>query len=276
MKNDIQEYLNQGKIKEAAAYIKQALENGTDLENLDISLAHILLLSGDWAEIDALLAHNTNFLSSSGWLNSIATQRPVNKDSRPIPWYTYPAIDFLDGIVKKDWTVFEWGCGNSTHWWSFKAGEVISVEDNESWYREVKVHLPDNAELYFKTENDYSDSILAFPDKHFDAIIIDGSSRNASARNSIAKIKDNGIIIFDNSDNALFDQSQKHLVDAGFYRIDFWGLIPSYLYKNCTSIYFKDPVILRNDRVPSAHKSSIGMSCQQSLMYVMAETKHPQ
>ena len=273
IQNDIQEYLNQGKLKEAAAYIKQTLRNGADLENLDILLAHILLLSGDWTEIDSLLTHNTNFLSASGWLNSIATQRPVNSDSKPIPWYTYSAIDFLDGIVKKHWTVFEWGCGNSTHWWSYKAGKVISIEDNEAWYREVKAHLPDNAELYYKTENDYSDCILAFPDKHFDAIIIDGSFRNESAGNSVSKIKDSGMIIFDNSDNAMFDQSQKHLADAGFYRIDFWRLIPSYLYKNCTSIYFKDPIILRNDLVPSAHKSSIGMSCQQSLNYLTGESK---
>lgn len=55
------------------------------------------------------------------------------------------------------------------------------------------------------------------------------------------------------------------LIDQGYYRIDFWGPIPSYLYKNCTSVFFKDPALLRRTAVPSVHRSSVGISCFQAM-----------
>ncbi|MCZ6675441.1 MAG: hypothetical protein O7C75_21140 [Verrucomicrobia bacterium] len=79
------------------------------------------------------------------------------------------------------------------------------------------------------------------------------------------QLKDRGIIVFDNSDVKSHQAAQEHLKKEGFYRIDFWGLIPSYLYKNCTSIYFKDPCILKPGTLPHEHNSSVGLSCSQAL-----------
>ena len=261
----LQEYLNASDLKGAADYIISAISKGLPLEGLNINLANILLLSADWKEIDSLLVRGTNTLSTSGWLNSIQTRRPVDYEGNPIPWYTYPAIDFLDSVVNSDWSVFEWGCGNSTLWWAARVERVISVEDDQQWYQDVKSIIPENVTISLYREPAYHDCILEYPDQFFDAIVVDGSYRNESAINAVSKIKHGGIIVFDNSDNPEFDRSQIFLAEAGFYRLDFWGLIPSYLYKNCTSIYFRNPELLKAGVLPFKHRSSVGMSCQQAL-----------
>lgn len=257
--------MSAGDIKGAAEHIKRTVSDDIQPDSLNTSLAHILLLAGDWREINSLLLKDTNTLSTSGWLNSIYTQRPVNRENEPIPWYSYAAIDFLDTVVKDTWSVFEWGCGNSTRWWASKVRSVISVEDDAQWYQEISAGVPSNSTIHHRVGKDYYEHILSYPDRYFDTIVIDGSHRNEAAKNCTTKVKETGIIIFDNSDNADFDESQAHLIDCGFFRVDFWSLLPSYLYKNCTSIYFMDPEILRIKVLPSAHISSVGISCQQAL-----------
>ena len=273
MKNEIRQFLDEGRIKEAAAFIKEAIKNGANLEGLNVNLAHILLLAGEWEEITALLPKNTNFFHTSGWLNSLRCNRPISEDNKPIPWFTYPAIDFLDDIVQKNWLVFEWGSGNSTLWWASKVEKVIAIEDNQEWFMEVKNKLPQNSEIFNRTGSEYYDSILKYPDYSFDAIIIDGSYRTEAATKCTSKIKDQGIIIFDNSDAMEHELAQSFLKNQGFYRIDFWGLIPSYLYKNCTSIYFKDAAILKQKNIPTSHISSVGISCQQSIDRITGKSR---
>lgn len=265
MLEEIQQCLNAGNLKKAAEIIKSALYAGKDLGGMHVTFAHILLLSADWGEINALLPQGTNFFQTSGWLASLGTNRPVNSEYKPIPWFTYPSIEFIESILQKDWLVFEWGSGNSTLWWAERVKNIISVEDNEAWFWEVKRQLPKNAEIYLKSGKEYVESILRYPDHEFDVIIVDGSARNEATTHCISKLKTSGIIIFDNADSKEFDPAQVALYESGFFRIDFWGLIPSYLYKNCTSIYFRDPHILKNRELPSRHQSSIGLSCFQAI-----------
>lgn len=262
----IDRLLKAGQIKEAAELIREALRGGVDFEGRHVDYAHVLLLSSYWQEITALLPKDTNFFLTSGWLNSIAKHRPLNRESRPIPWFTYPAIDFLDGILRDTWIVFEWGSGNSTLWWSSKVKKVIAIEDNESWYNEVRLQLPKNAEVFCKkNKQEYINAVYDFENITFDVVVVDGSHRNECAQNCLKKINQNGILIFDNSDGKDFEPTISYLSKCGFYRLDFWGLIPSFFYKNCTSVFFKNPEILNVPPTPSLHKSSVGISCFQAL-----------
>lgn len=263
--NQIFELARAGKLKEAAAQICQKVDRNEDLENMNIALAHILLLAGDWAYMNRLLPKDTNFFMTSGFLNSIGMGRPINNLDQPVPWFTYPAIDFLDGIVQREWSVFEWGSGNSTLWWASRVESVTAVEDDATWFEEVTKQMPENAKVLKREGPEYYSAISEFEGSTFDAIIVDGSSRNDCARFAVSHLKENGILIFDNSDDGRYEESSDFLKDMGFLRIDFWGLIPSYLYKNCTSIYFKDPQILGNYKHPSKHQSSVGMSCFQAM-----------
>jgi hypothetical protein len=266
MKNEIMSLVARKDYKQAAQVIRSGLDADADFEGAHVLAAHAVLQAADWDGVTRLLPKGTNFFASSGMLNSIQKGRPVNAEDEPIPWFTYPAIDFLDSVVQPEWSVFEYGSGNSTMWWAKRVRQIISVEDDAAWYAEVIQQTPANSELQLRVgEAIYADAIKAYPDASFDVIVIDGSHRNACALAASSKVSPNGVIIFDNADGPEFDAGQQHLLDCGFYRLDFWGPIPSYLYKNCTSVFFRNPDLLRRKTVPSQHRSSIGRSCFQML-----------
>ena len=56
--------------------------------------------------------------------------RAVDKKGDPIPWYTYPAIDFLLLRDYRDKNILEFGSGQSTLWWAARAKFVLSLEED--------------------------------------------------------------------------------------------------------------------------------------------------
>ena len=52
----------------------------------------------------------------------------VDRFNRPIPWYTYPAIEYIKQLDFSDKTVFEYGSGNSTLFWAQRCKKLVSVE----------------------------------------------------------------------------------------------------------------------------------------------------
>lgn len=266
MLEQIDAHLLEGNLNEAAELIRIAIDSGIYFQDRHILYAHTLLLCKDWLEISSLLPQDTNILATSGWLDSVYSNRPVNAELQPIPWFTYPAIDYLDTVIQNDWMVFEWGSGNSTLWWSAKAQSIISVEDNQDWVNELKPNLPGNASvLYQPTQEEYVHAIDRFEDGYFDVVVIDGSHRNECAKQALSKVSQSGMIVFDNSDGKDFVEGVNYLSDRELYRLDFWGLIPSYLYKNCTSVFLKDPKLLQKLPCPATHRSSVGVSCFQAM-----------
>lgn len=266
MHEQIENFIKQGNFKGAAELIKKLIYTRQDLMGRHVHYAHILLLASDWREITSLLPKDTNHFLTSGWILSVANGRPTNNEGKPIPWYTYPAIDFLDSIKKRNWIIFEWGCGNSTLWWSKNVSQVFSVEDNEMWFNNISQQIPSNVNLNYKnTQDSYVHAIDNHEQNYFDVIVIDGSYRNECSFNCIQFLKESGIVIFDNSDGKDYNEGINFFQTNGFRRLDFWGLIPSYLYKNCTSIFFRDISFIDGIEIPSSHQSSVGISCFQAM-----------
>jgi putative methyltransferase (TIGR04325 family) len=256
----------QGKFKEARELYKKALADNPDLihTGISITLAHTIILSTDWNEVSKNLLPDINYLESSGWLNSLLAGKPINKESKPIPWYTYPAIEFIEDKLRIDFRVFEYGSGQSTFWWAQRVAQVVSVENDTNWFLSIQNNLPKNVKLSCIEEaSQYSAEILNYPDDYFDVIIIDGINRNACTKTCVNKLKNTGFIIFDNTDNKDYDEGVTFLDNKGFKRIDFYGLISSYTYKNCTSIFFINNEFLSQNNLPSNKQSCLGWSCFQ-------------
>lgn len=53
-------------------------------------------------------------LIARGHGRSTLENLPVEWDGRPIPWYTYPSLDFLEGLDTSGWSVVEFGSGQNT------------------------------------------------------------------------------------------------------------------------------------------------------------------
>lgn len=261
----MQEFSDRNFIKSVALY-KNAIEENPGLMNIggNISLSHAMILATDWQEISVYLSPNVNYLESSGWLNSLWQNKPVTKDNQPIPFYTYPAIEFLEDKIDHSWKIFEYGSGNSTLWWAQRVSQVISLESAKDWYSYVQENVPNNVSIYLEEqEEEYLNKINGYTDNYFDVVIIDGDYRNECVKFALSKIKKIGFIIFDNTDNKEFNEGINLLFDNGYHKIDFYGLSPGYTYKNCTSIFFKDFTIFANRKLPSDKLSCLGISCFQ-------------
>lgn len=270
--DEINEQLKAGKIGVAAKLIQNGVVQRIDFRGGHLTCANVLLVSAPWGEISALLPPGTNSFVTSGWVKSVATGRPVDQSGNAIPWLTYPAIEFLQAITQKDWHVFEWGAGNSTIWWSTHCASVTAVENNAAWVDEVRPKLSKNARVLLCEEKDaYVNAIKG--DVVYDVIVVDGKHRNECALACIPHLSEKGIIVYDNSDRSEYDSSISHLESNGFHRIDFWGLTPSYAYKNCTSIFFRQLETMKHATVPSKHKSTLGPSCEQAIEYINAQRR---
>ena len=261
----IKQLIDSKRYTEASNELRKFINSGQELPQHSIDFANKLIFGADWELVSALLPFETDFFETSGWLRSIKESKPVDKDGNALPWLNYAAIDYIGSKINNGMAVFEWGCGYSTLWMAGRVKKISSVEDNHSWYSIIKNKLPDNANVHYaKDKESYVNSILK-TDEIYDVIQIDGSYREECTEICVKKLKEDGFIIFDNTDEEKFDQAVVNLETLGFNRIDFTGLIPSYAYKNCTSIFFKDMRFLKNEDLPSKINFSSGITCIQAV-----------
>ncbi|MGQ9845794.1 MAG: FkbM family methyltransferase [Caldisericia bacterium] len=187
------------------------------------------------------------YLYDEGWFRSLDYGEPVDKNGNPIPWFTYPAIDFLKERLNKNMTVFEYGSGNSTLFFAQRVKEIISVETNKQWYEKIKSKMPSNAKIILyendKSDISYSKVIDSF-NKKYDIIIIDAIERNEVLMNATKYLSEDGIIILDDSEREEYKTAITQLLKNGFKVINFWGISPGYFYKKCTTIIYIDKNVL--------------------------------
>ena len=87
----------------------------------------------------------SHYLQSSGWLESIRTRQPL-RGGKPIPWFTYPAIEFFDSIVLEGKTVLEVGSGFSTLYWAQRGCRGVSLEIDPEWANSLSHTLSEIAD----------------------------------------------------------------------------------------------------------------------------------
>ena len=187
------------------------------------------------------LWRRSSYLRQVGWFDSSSNRMPIDRKGRHIPWFTYGAVQFLEPRIKEWMTVFEYGSGNSTIWWSRRVSQVVSCEHDGDWYKRMIPELAGNVEYVhcdLQCGPAYSKVILRYRGK-FDIIVIDGRDRVNCAKNSLPALKPSGIVIWDNSNRKKYQDGYDHLTGNGFKRIDFAGLGPINAKGWCTSIFYR-------------------------------------
>lgn len=193
---------------------------------------------------------------------SMIEEACVDKNGEPIPWYTYPAIEYIKQIDISDKRIFEFGSGNSSLFWASLAKEVVSIEEDGSWYQSRLEQKKMNMRIIFEENNEnYASSILK-EEGLFDVIIIDGKVRDMCCKAALQKIKENGLIILDNSDwGRKIDEigsAVKILKRADLIQVDFCGFGPINDYAWCTSFFFKRKFNFRSKNDPLQPANIIG------------------
>lgn len=195
-------------------------------------------------KIRILLHIQRGLLFRYGWLRAWWEGRPVDASGNPLPWITYPAIDFISQFDFSNASVFEWGSGFSTLWWSKRCARIATVESNPEWIPYITTLLPKSVE-FIATQLDVDleiNALLAHPMAQHDVIVIDnhGPFRWRCAEAAVKKLAPGGMIILDNSDQCL--KACKILRSHGFSQIDFTGFAPANGYAQATSIFFREPL----------------------------------
>ncbi len=189
-----------------------------------------------------------SYLKQSGWLCSMECGEVIDENRQPIPWLTYPALDFLRERVCHSMAVFEYGSGNSTLWWSERVYKLVSCEHDKEWYAKFRTIVPEQITYIFRRckggSEDYAREITHYR-KTFDILVLDGRERVKCAINGVQSLRDNGVILWDNADREEYLEGYDYLQAKGFKRLDFWGLGPLSTRKWCTSVFYRSSNCLR-------------------------------
>lgn len=182
----------------------------------------------------------SGYLLDIGWFNSFKLKRSVDKNNNPIPWTTYPFIDFINEININNLSVFEYGSGNSTLYWSKRVKKVDSLEHNKEWYEILNKNKPNNVSLHLVQDNkDVYPAFIKTLNTKYDMIFVDAIFRNECVEFAINNLTENGILILDDSERPEYLTGIKLLEENNFKKLNFWGIAPSILFKKCTTIFYK-------------------------------------
>jgi hypothetical protein len=219
-------------------------------------LAKAFLPQAVWGPIRQLLTGLLTPIRFSLWtghFRSSLAAKAVDCRGMALPWYTYPAIDFLGAKDFSEKTVLEFGSGQSTLWWSERAKRIVTLESDKAWLRRVESRNPRNTRLHFVPDDLTGlDGLVA--GERFDIVVIDGHDRGMAARRAVDLIGPEGGILLDDSEGywggeVTHDSPVLNLFRSlNFLRIDFYGFAPGVISPHCTSLFCRaESFLLRGD-----------------------------
>jgi hypothetical protein len=192
-------------------------------------------------------------------LNYLITQK--------LPWITFGAIDYLDGLDLMAKPIFEYGSGGSTLYWLKRGAKCVSIEHDITWFNQLSVLMNTNAQIDYRLvpptyhpENphydaadpdDYSSDEYAqkyeryeayvkqidvFADNHFYIVLIDGRSRASCIKHAAKKVQIGGFLVLDNAERAYYTEKNDQNLSQ-FECNSFAGAMPCNAQFSETRIY---------------------------------------
>ncbi len=164
-----------------------------------------------------------------GQYNSIKQNLSIDSKNNPLPWLTYPSIEYLRNLDLTNETIFELGSGFSTLWFAKRSKKVFSVETDELWYNKIVGELSsfDNVEIDLVNENHGNEIFKGIEES--DLIFIDGLDREDALDYIIENIDISKIkcIVVDNSEwESVFKKIQQFVEYSKWVDFEFVGFGP--------------------------------------------------
>lgn len=188
------------------------------------------------APAEPLWAANARILTQDHGLGrTLESKIPEAADGSPLPWYTYPAIEYCNQINAEGCNIFEFGSGNSSLYWARKGAKVWCVEHDAEWHATMARKSAHLQALMLQEEKDGYAAAIGATGETFDIVIVDGMWRNESADAALPYLREGGLIILDNSD--WYHDTAEFLRSKGFFQVDFNGFGPCNPYCWTTSLF---------------------------------------
>lgn len=187
-------------------------------------------------------------LIARGHSLTVATGLPMVGDGSPIPWYTYPCLDFLCDLETSSWKVLEFGSGQSTLYWASRAAFVLTYENSAEWFKIMREKSPANVEIRLFEGEKTLDEI---PQLEFlpDLVVVDGWKRGGCAQRSLEVFGLHPLYILENSD--WFPEAAAAMRKSGLKEIRFKGFGPVNGYAWATSLLISPENLERLGRIDS-------------------------
>ena len=176
-----------------------------------------------------------------GFLRTIKLDRPYDKNGDPLPWMNYAILDFFEEKLNKNQTLFEYGLGFSTLYFSKRVKSVNSVEHDKTWFEDINASLRDNDNVKIELvelENGYEKAVANTGNK-YDIILVDGRNRVQCAINALDSLSDNGVLILDDSQRPKYQGAFDFYEEKGFRKLTFTGLKPSGFRRYASTIFYR-------------------------------------
>jgi len=184
----------------------------------------------------------TGYLTDVGWFNAFKSGEPVGYNFEPLPWFTYSFIDFLTERLDDNFTVFEFGSGNSTLYFAKRIKFVTSVEHSAEWYNKLISKIPGNVNLLLSKTDSVDDyvGLISVSNNKFDIVFIDGIHRNECSYNTVESLTEKGVIVLDDSERVEYSEGIEYITNKGFKKLNFWGIPPGMLIRKCTTLFYRN------------------------------------
>ncbi|MBS0664172.1 MAG: FkbM family methyltransferase [Verrucomicrobia bacterium] len=180
------------------------------------------------------------YLTETGWVRSVREGAVVAADGTPLPWTTYPFIEFIGPRLRPEWRVFEYGSGASTLYYAQRVHTVMAVEHDRPFAESLRPKLPANVTLLVREQGstEYAEAVTALvPPPHL--VIVDGRDRVRCVAAAHGRLAPDGVLVLDDTDRPEYAPAGAQLAAAGFRRLDFWGFSPGLAERRCTTIFYR-------------------------------------
>src|SRR5690625_7096248 len=87
------------------------------------------------------LLRRKSYLSRTGWFVTLRKSASIDAEGQPLPWFTYSMIELLKDRLPRNLSIFEYGCGLGTLWWSEYASLLHAVEQDRKSTRLNSSHV---------------------------------------------------------------------------------------------------------------------------------------
>ena len=170
----------------------------------------------------------------------MAARLAVDARGRPLPMYTYPAIEYLSQLDFHDRQILEFGAGQSTLWWASRTRHVTAVEHDDRWVKRLETAALPNVTCLFAKRADVAtgrDYLAVLPSRQrYDVIVLDGLHYYECAAAARELLGPGGLVILDNAD--FYPATCALLRDQDFLQVDMAGFKPCHSDAQVTSFFF--------------------------------------
>jgi len=193
-----------------------------------------------------LFTHPDSYLRSTGYLNSLQHNLPVDAANKPLPFLNYPSLALLRSRLKSDFKVLEFGSGYSTAFFARLVASVTSIEHESGWLERVRLLVEDynNVTLLHRPLGpEYTGAAADAATSAggaFQIILVDGRLRHECAVKSLAHLATDGVLIWDDSSRDRYQSGLAEIQAAGFRALRIEGLKPAGLGTDETTFLYRD------------------------------------